>query len=69
MVLLLTICASRKIQCEPEDNSVRDGVAVNSCLAPDGSLFMWLRNVTSCQICCSVKTLFQPGMAVQRMPC
>jgi hypothetical protein len=29
----------------------------------------WLRNVTSCQICCSFKAPFQPGMAVQRMPC
>ena len=30
---------------------------------------MWLRNATNFQISCSLKTFFQLGMAVQRIPC
>ena len=51
------------------DCGVRTIVSVKTCLAVGGSSCIWLKNVTNCQICCSVKTLFQPGMAVQRMPC
>jgi len=57
------------VQWEPGSGCVRGAVSVKTCLAAGGRSFMWLRNVTVCQICCTVKTFFQPGMAVQRMPC
>lgn len=57
------------VQREPGSGCVRGVASVKTCLAAEGRSFMWLRNVTVCQICCSVKTFFQPGMAVQRMPC
>ena len=56
------------VQWEP-GSGMRGAVSVKTCLAAGGRSFMWLRNVTVCQICCTVKTFFQPGMAVQRMPC
>ncbi len=57
------------VQWETGSGCVRGAVSVKTCLAEEGSSCMWLRNVTVCQICCTVKTFFQPGMAVQRMPC
>src|ERR1700676_537934 len=46
----------------------RVAVSVKTCFAAGGRSCMWLRKVTVCQICCSLKTLYQPGMAVQRSP-
>jgi len=55
--------ASCAIQCGLEEGGGRESVSENTCLAEDGRLCMWLRNVTNFQISCSLKTFFQPGMA------
>jgi len=58
------------IQCGLEEGGGgRESVPEKTCLAEGGRLCMWLRNVTNFQISCSLKTFFQPGMAVQRIPC
>ncbi len=62
-----TSCA---IQCGLEEGGGgRESVSEKTCLAEGGRLCMWLRNVTNFQISCSLKTFFQPGMALQRIPC